>query len=79
VQTLFTDQTKRLEDINIVTYRPTARLQLGKHIPEGTNNSNNRASIARQRISKHASLTTDAVLSAWSVQSDYKEVFSSVE
>jgi hypothetical protein len=39
----------------------------------------NRTSIARQRISKHASLTIEAVFSAWSVQSGYKEVFSSIE
>jgi hypothetical protein len=40
--------------INIVTYRPIARQQLGKHIPAGANERNNRKSIARQRISKHA-------------------------
>jgi hypothetical protein len=33
---------------------------------------------ARQRISTHASLTIEAVFSAWSVQSAYKEVFSSI-
>jgi hypothetical protein len=32
--------------------------------------------IARQTISKHASLTIEPVLSAWSVQSVYKEVLS---
>jgi hypothetical protein len=36
-------------------------------------------SVARKRISKHASLTIEAVFSAWSVQSGYKEVFSSIE
>jgi hypothetical protein len=36
-------------------------------------------SIARQRISKHASLIIEAVFSAWSVQSGYKEVFGSIE
>jgi hypothetical protein len=35
-------------------------------------------SIAKQRVSKHASLTIEAVFSAWSVQSGYKEMFSSV-
>jgi hypothetical protein len=39
---------------NIVTYRPIARQQLGKHIPAGANARKNRASIARQRISKYA-------------------------
>jgi hypothetical protein len=33
-------------------------------------------SIARQLISKHASLRREAVFSAWSMQSGYKEVFS---
>jgi hypothetical protein len=36
----------------------------------------NRTSIVRQRISKHASLTTEAVFSAWSVRSGYKEAFN---
>jgi hypothetical protein len=46
---------------NIVTYRPIARQRLGKHIPAGANALNNMTSIARQRISKHASLTIEAV------------------
>jgi hypothetical protein len=41
----------------IVTYRPIDMQRLGKHILAGTNVRNNRTSIARQRISKHASLT----------------------
>jgi hypothetical protein len=36
-------------------------------------------STARQRISKHASLTIQAVFSAWSMQSGYKERFSCEE
>jgi hypothetical protein len=64
--------------IYIVTYRPIARQRLGKHIPAGAN-ARNRRSIVRQRISKHASLTTEAVFSVWSVQSGYKEVFSNIE
>jgi hypothetical protein len=32
-----------------------------------------------QRISKHASLTIEAVFSAWSVESGYKEVFGNIE
>jgi hypothetical protein len=40
---------------------------------------NNRTSIARQLISKHASLTVGAMFSAWPVQSAYKEVFSSIK
>jgi fructosamine-3-kinase len=36
-------------------------------------------SIAKQRISKNASLRIEDVFSAWSVQSGYKEVFSSTE
>jgi hypothetical protein len=35
--------------------------------------------MARQRISKHAFLTTKVVFSVGSVQSGYKEVFSSIE
>jgi hypothetical protein len=35
--------------------------------------------IARQRISKHSSLTIEAVFSAWFMQSGYKEVFSSMK
>jgi hypothetical protein len=36
-------------------------------------------SSARQRISKHTSLTIEAMFSAWSAQSGYKEVFGSIE
>jgi hypothetical protein len=53
-----------------VTYRPIARQRLGKHIPAGAN---------AQQISKQVSLTVEAVFSAWSVQSGYKEVFGSIE
>jgi hypothetical protein len=60
-------------DNYIMMYRPTAWQRLGKHIPAGANARNNRANIARQRISKHASLTTE------SVQVGYKEVFGSIE
>jgi hypothetical protein len=60
----------------IVTYRPIARQRLGKHIPAGANARNNMASIAIQRISKHASLTIEPLFSAWSVQNGYKEEFS---
>jgi hypothetical protein len=58
---------------------PIARQRLGKHIPVEANARNNWTSIAKQRISKHASLTSGAVFSAWFVQSGYKEVFSSIE
>jgi hypothetical protein len=58
---------------NTVTCIPIARQQLGKHIPVEANARNNRTSIAKQRISKHASLTIEAVFSAWSVQSCYKK------
>jgi hypothetical protein len=36
-------------------------------------------STARQRIIKYANVTIEAVLSACSVQRDYKEMFSSIE
>jgi hypothetical protein len=61
---------------DIVTCIPIARQRLGKYIPAEANAINNRTSIARQRISKHAFLITEAVFSAWSVQSGYKEGFS---
>jgi hypothetical protein len=62
-----------------VTYRSTDRQRLRKHIPAGAKERNNMTSIARQRISKQASLKIEAVFSAWSVRSGYKEVLSSVE
>jgi hypothetical protein len=62
-----------------VTHKPIARQRLGKHIPAGTNARNNKTSIARQRGSKHASITIEAVFSAWSVQNGYKEAFGSIE
>jgi hypothetical protein len=49
------------------------------NIPARANAGKNRTTIARQRISKHASLTIEAVISAGSVQSDYKEVSGSIE
>jgi hypothetical protein len=74
---IFISMIKRAH--NFVMYRPFARQRLGKHIPAGANTHNNRTSIARQRISKHASLTIEAVFSARSLQSCYKEVFSSIK
>jgi hypothetical protein len=52
----------------IVTCIPIARQQLGTHIPARANARNNRTSVARQQISKHGSLTTEAVFSVGSVQ-----------
>jgi hypothetical protein len=52
---------------NIVTCISISMQRLGKHIPLEANVTNNRTLIARQRISKHASLTVKAVYSAWSV------------
>jgi hypothetical protein len=57
---------KRQEDIS-VTCIPIARQLLGKHISARGNAGKNTTFIATQRISKHASLKTDAVFSAWSV------------
>jgi hypothetical protein len=59
-----------------VTCIPIARQRLGKHIPAKAN-ARNRTSIARQRICKHASVTIEAVFSAWSVEIVYKEEFQS--
>jgi hypothetical protein len=44
----------------IATCIPIARQRLGKHITAEANALNNRSSIAKQRISKHASLKTEA-------------------
>jgi hypothetical protein len=63
----------------IVTYRPTARQRLCTHIPVGANARNSRTYIARQWSSKHASLILETVIFVWSMQSGYKEVFSSTE
>jgi hypothetical protein len=63
----------------VVTYRPIAWRRIGKHIPEQAYVLNNKTSIGRQRVSKHASLTREVVFSAWSVQSGYKEVFIRTE
>jgi hypothetical protein len=65
--------------IYFVTHRHIARQELSKHIPTGASTFNNMTSIARQRFSTHASLTVEAVFSAWSMQSGYKEVFSNVK
>jgi hypothetical protein len=46
-----------LRNVDIVTCIHIARQRIGEHIPEETNARNNRTSIARQRISKHVSLT----------------------
>jgi hypothetical protein len=62
---------------HIVICIPTARQRLGKHTPAAENARDNKTSIARQLISKHSSLTTEAVFSASSVQSGYKEVQNS--
>jgi hypothetical protein len=59
-----------------MTYVLIARQRLSKHIPVEANARNNKTSIAVHRISKHASLATEAVFSAWSVQSGCKEVLS---
>jgi hypothetical protein len=64
---------------NTVTCVPIARQRLSKNIPAQAYTSNNRTSIARQLVIKHASLTIEAVFPVWSVQCDYKEVFSSKE
>jgi hypothetical protein len=55
-----------------------ATQRLGKHIPEQTNARSIKAYIARQRISKHTSLTIGAMFSSWSMQIGYKEVFEIV-
>jgi hypothetical protein len=55
------------------------RQRLGKHIPARANPRKNMMSIARRRISKHASLIIVAVFSVGSVQSGYEEVFGRTE
>jgi hypothetical protein len=63
-------------NFNTVMCIPIPRQRLDKHVLAEANGRNIRTSTARQRIIKHASLTTEAVFSAWSVQSGYKEEFS---
>jgi hypothetical protein len=58
-----------------VTCIPMARQHLGKHIPALGNARKNRTSVARQRNSKHASVTIEAMFSVGSVQGGYKEEF----
>jgi hypothetical protein len=55
---------------------PIEKQRLSKHIPTEAKARNNRTSISRQRISKHASLTIEAMFSASSLQSGYKEGLS---
>jgi hypothetical protein len=62
-----------------MTCMSITRQRLGKHIPAHAEARNNSTFIARQKISKHTSLTIEAVFSAWSAQSGYKEVFGSIE
>jgi hypothetical protein len=64
---------------HIVMLRPIARQRLSEHVPTLVSMPNNRTSIARQRISTNASLTIEAVFSAWSMQCGYKEVFSNMK
>jgi hypothetical protein len=47
---------------DIVMHRPIVKQRLGKHIPARTKAHKNRTFIARQRISKHASLTVEVML-----------------
>jgi hypothetical protein len=47
---------------------PIDRQLVGKHIPTEAKARNNRRSIARKRISKHAFLAIEAVSSAWYVK-----------
>jgi hypothetical protein len=53
---------------NIATCIPIAKQRLGKHTPALANAHKKRTSIARQQISKHASLTIAAVFSVESVK-----------
>jgi hypothetical protein len=57
---------------------PIARQGIGKQIPARANARKNKTPIATQRISKHTSLTIEAVFSVRSVQRGYKEVFGSI-
>jgi hypothetical protein len=75
-QNLFWGNTRtHFLGFRIVSCIPIARQRLDKHILAEANACNNKTSFARHWISKHASLTTEAIFSAWSLQSGYKEVF----
>jgi hypothetical protein len=62
-----------------VTCIPIVRQRLGKHISAQAKSLNSRMSVTRKQMSKHASLTIEAVFSLGSVQRGYKEVFRSIE
>jgi hypothetical protein len=72
-------ETLCLCEVVTVTRMLIARQRLGKHIPAGANACSNMIFIARQRINKCPSLTIEAVFSAWSMQSGYKEVLNSIK
>jgi hypothetical protein len=55
-----------------------SRKRLGKYIPARVNASKNKTSIARQRFSKDAFLTIEAVFPVGFLQSYYKSVFGSI-
>jgi hypothetical protein len=48
-----------------VTCIPIARQRLGKHIPAGANERNNRTSITRQRSCKHGFPTIERLCFLW--------------
>jgi hypothetical protein len=75
------DKNKKMDNIQKqnVTYRRIARHRLGKNIPAQTYASNDRASTARQWVSKQTFSTTEAMISAWSMQSGYKEVLGGIK
>jgi hypothetical protein len=73
----FCQLSPKIHSFHIVTCRPIDRQRLSKHIPAQASARTNRTSTGRQRTSQHASLTIEAVFSAWSVQRGYKEVFGS--
>jgi hypothetical protein len=60
----------------IVTCIPITRQRLGKHIFHNAYKCNRRTIFARQRTSKHASLTIEAVFSVWSDPRGYKSTQS---
>jgi hypothetical protein len=57
----YRNRRRHTPENSIVTCMSIVRQRLGKHIPAEANASSNKSSIVREQVSKHASLTTEAV------------------
>jgi hypothetical protein len=60
---------------DIATCMTSTRQRLGKHIPAQAISLSNKTYIAKQRISKHISVTKEAVFSVGTMRNGCKKVF----